>query len=150
MGGRSKTIPCLLALATLTACAVARETVQVTAEAKGSESFSLGPPTAYRAGDGIRLSGRVCRLGRSTALSPPSIRLEHVARDGGIVETSQSSVATIYRSTDQACRTYAANLAWALADGDTVRACFDRARPCPVTSTAKAVIAAPARASPPS
>ena len=140
----------LVASTALAACSTSGETVQVTSEAKGSDSFSLGPPAAYKAGNGIHLAGRVCRLGRSTALSPPRIRLEHVAAGGGVVETSQTSVPTIYRSTDQACRTYTANLAWVLGEGDTVRACFDRGRPCPVTATAKAEIAAPAAASPPS
>ena len=149
MSGTYRTATCLLALATLAACSTTGDTVQVTSEAKGSDSFSLGTPGAYKEGSGLRLTGRVCRLARSTALSPPRIRIEHVAVSGYVTETAQASVPTIYRSTDQTCRTYSARVGWVLAEGDTVRACFDRGRACPVSADTKAAVAVPASSSKP-
>ena len=135
----------LMGLASLGACATAGDTVQITSEAKGSDYFSLAAPGAYKYGGGLRLAGRVCRVRRSTLLSPLSIRVEHISATGGVLDTAHASAPTIYNRYDQACSSYSANVTWTLADGDTVRACFDHGRPCPVTGTSKAVVAAPAR-----
>jgi hypothetical protein len=134
--------------AVLTGCATATDAVHITSEASASPYFSIGAPAAYKAPGGLELAGRVCRRSRSTSLSPPRVRLEHLTAMGEIADVAHAGVPAIQRSSDQACRTYATKVSWQLADGDTVRACFDRGRACP-TSTVKALIAAPAAASTP-
>lgn len=129
----------------LAACAgLPAEPVRVTAEAKGSAFFSLGAPTISKTGAGQHLAGRVCRLGRSTLLSPPRIRVEHRAADGQLRDVAQAHIPEIYLARDQTCSDYAAKVAWSLAEGDVVRACFDRGLPCPAQAESKAVIKAPA------
>ena len=136
------------AAATMLGCASAPASVQIASEASASPYFSLGAPAAYKAQGGLALAGRVCRRLRITSLSPARVRLEHVTAVGEMTDIAHAGVPTIQRSSDQACRTYKTIVAWQLADGDTVRACFDHGRPCPA-STVKAIIAAPATPSSP-
>ena len=133
-----------LALA-LAACATTpAETVKVLTEAKGSDYFSLGAPAVSKSGSGQAVAGRVCRLGRSTLLSPPLIRVEHLRSGGGLVEAGRAYVPEIYGVRDQTCADYAAKVAWTLNPGDIVRACFDRGSACPASAQSKAVVKAPA------
>jgi hypothetical protein len=132
-----------VAAAALSACAAAPQSVHIASEASASPYFSLGAPAAYKAQGGLQLAGRVCRRALTTSLSPARIRLEHVTTSGETTDVAHAAVPPIQRSSDQSCRTYAAKVAWQLADGDTVRACFDRGHPCP-ESTVKTVISAPA------
>jgi hypothetical protein len=139
-----KIISILPAAAGLWACAAAPSSVQVGSEASGSPYFSLGPPGVYKAGDGLRLVGRVCRRSRTTLLSPARVRIEHVAASGDVAEVAHAGVAAIYRNADQACASYAARVGWRIADGESLRACFDRVGACPRQAAVKAVVAVPA------
>jgi len=128
----------------LSGCASAlSDTVTVTTEASGSSQFRLGPPRAYKASNGLTLMGRVCRLARNTGLSPAHVRLEHIGADGTVKEAGRAYVPSITRAVDQPCSTYAGHVAWQLADGETVRVCFDRGKECP-PPVVKTVVAAPA------
>jgi hypothetical protein len=127
----------------MSACATPGASVQVTSQASGSPYFSLGAPGVYKVDGGLRLAGRVCRRARTTLLSPSRIRLEHVAASGEVADVARASVAAIYRNADQACSSYAVRVAWQIADGEALRACFDRGRPCPSNSPNKALIPVP-------
>ncbi len=140
-----KLVPALLAFVGLAACVTGGPTVQVTTEAKGSDYFSLSAPGAYKDDAGLRLTGRVCRLRRSTLLSPPTIRVEHISASGEVINTARASAPVIYSRYDQACSSYSARVDWSLGDGETLRACFDHGRACPATAAVKAVVAAPAQ-----
>jgi hypothetical protein len=133
----------------LTACANAESWMNVTTESTGSPYFSLGRPGVYKDTSGLELAGRVCRLARSTLLSPPRVRLEHLgAATADVIEHTETHVAAIYRGADQACSDYATHVTWTLGNGDTVRACFDGGRACPRDPDAKAVVAVPAPSTP--
>ena len=137
-----------LAALALAGCAASGATVDVVSQASGSAYFNLSRPAAYGVEGGLGLAGRLCRRGRTTVLSPPAVRLEHVSPTGDIVEVARGRVAAIYRRSDQACATYHARVGWRLAPGDVIRACVDRGRACPAQPAAAAVIAAPALAPP--
>jgi hypothetical protein len=128
----------------LAACAAPSSSVQVVSEASSSPYFSLGAPGVYKAGEALRLVGRVCRRARTTLLTPYRVRVEHVSSTGAVIDISHAGVPAIYKYADQPCATYTARVAWTLSTGDTLRACFDRGRPCPVNAPAKAVVAVPA------
>ena len=64
-------------------------------------------------------------------LSPPAVRLEHIGPVGEVLGTARTRVAAIHRTADQPCASYATHVDWALADGESLRACLDRGRPCP-------------------
>ena len=132
-----------LTLASLVSCATAGGGVAVGSEATGSPYFSLSRPYASKAGEGLQLSGRVCRRARTTGLSPARVRLEHVSAAGDVVEVARAYVPPIYRRSDQACRSYFIRVAWPIADKEAIRACFDRGRPCPSDPQVKATIAVP-------
>ena len=133
----------LLAVTCLAACATSESAAPITSQATGSSYFRLGAPGVYKAGDGLLLAGRVCRLGRTTLLSPPRVRLEHVSVNGEPLQATHASVAAIYESADQACSNYSARVSWRFAEGEAVRACFDRGRACPADAQVKTVTAAP-------
>ena len=134
----------LLLASCLAACAVSGSSVEVKSEASGSSYFSLGAPAVYAAPDGLRLVGRVCRRARTTLLSPPGVRLEHIGATGDVLDVAHAGLAAIYRNVDQACTHYATRVGWRVADGESVRACFDRGRPCAPDTPVKATIAVPA------
>jgi len=133
-------------------CAATGDSVTVGSQASGSPYFSLSRPGVYKVATGLQLVGRVCRRSRSTQLSPPGVRLEHISAAGEVVESSHAGVGAIYRNADQPCSDYSARVTWQIADGETVRACFDRGHNCPADPAVKAVVAvpgAPAAAPPP-
>jgi hypothetical protein len=118
--------------------------VKIVSEAKGSDFFSLGAPAMVKTDKGQHVGGRVCRLGRTTLLSPPRIRVEHLLAAGRVAEVAHAYVPSIYRATDQTCSDYGANVAWIMSEGDVVRACFDRGAACPANAESKAIVKAPA------
>ena len=118
--------------------------MKVVSQASGTAYFSLGPPGAYAAGEGLLLAGRVCRRARNTRLSPGAVRLERVDPSGAVVAHVDALVPPIYRRADQACAAYSRTTSWKLAEGDSVRACFERGVPCPVAAETKAVVPVPA------
>ena len=120
--------------------------MKVVTQATGTPYFSLGAPGVYAAGQGLLLAGRVCRRARNTRLSPGGVRIEHVDPAGAVVAHVDALVPPIYRRADQACAAYSRTSTWKLAEGDSVRACFERGAPCPVTAEAKAVAPVPAAA----
>lgn len=127
------------------ACASApSESVKIVSEAKGSRAFSLGAPAMFKTAAGQHLGGRVCRLGLSTLLSPPAIRVEHLSASGRLINVAHAYLPEIYRARDQTCSDYGAKVAWAMGPGDIVRACFDRGGGCPAQAESKAVVKAPA------
>ena len=128
--------------AALAGCAGAGSSLVVNTEAAGSSYFSLGRPVAYKAGVGLELAGRVCRRARTTVLTPSRIRLEHVAAGGEVVGVAHAFLPQISRRADLPCSEYRAAVAWTLAEGDTIRACFDRGHACPGAPPAR--IAVPA------
>lgn len=129
----------------LSGCAsIGGSSVQVVAQASDTAYFSLSRPAVYKAGEQLVLSGRVCRRARATLLSPSGVRLEHFTAAGLLTETAHAGVGPIYGRADQACSNYSIRLSWALADGDTINACFDRGRPCSTAPTVKAAVEAPA------
>lgn len=130
----------LLICGLLTGCAASGTSVEIVSQSSGSPYFSLGRPGVYKAGDGLRVAGRVCRRSRTTLLSPPRVRLEHLAATGEVIEVDRAAIPIIYRRADQACSNYSAHVGWKIAEGETVRACFDRGKVCPVAAETKAVI----------
>ena len=137
----------LVAVGLLTGCAASGASVEIVSQASGSPYFSLDRPGAYKAGNGLRVAGRVCRRSRTTLLSPPLVRLEHLAATGEVIEIARAAIPVIYRRADQACSNYSAHVGWKVAEAETVRACFDRGKACPIAGEVKAVIpvtAAPA------
>ena len=120
------------------------QTVELTSQASGSAYFSVSRPYAYKSADGFRLTGRVCRRARTTGLSPPRVRLEHVGPEGGVLHIALARVGAIQRAGDQPCSTYLKQVDWMMATGDTVRACLDRGRACPADAPAKPITVAPA------
>ncbi len=145
---RISSMALLLSAALTAACASFGPTVEVVSQASGSASFSLGTPSVYKSGDELAIVGRVCRRSRSTLLSPSRLRLEHVSMGGQPLETAQAGLTAIYDNPDQACTDYSVRVRWRIVQGETIRACFDRGRPCPVETPANAVIAVPATAPP--
>jgi len=130
----------LLPLATaMASCAALSGGPAVIAEATGSTNFSLSRPAIYKAGEGLQLAGRACRLARSTLLSPPGVRLEHVSPAGEIVATAHAYLPPIFRRTDQRCSVYSLKVNWMIGEGDSVRTCFDRGQACPAKPAAAAV-----------
>jgi hypothetical protein len=115
----------------------------VVTEASGSPYFSLGAPGVYKADGGLQLAGRVCRRSRSTLLSPSRVRLEHVPATGEITEIAHAGIAAIYANADQPCSDYTTRVTWQMGEGDSVRACFDHGRACPVDTPVKAVVTVP-------
>ena len=146
--GRMGTI--LIAAACLAACATPGSSVVVSSQASGSAYFSLSRPGVYKVQDGLELAGRVCRRARTTLLSPSRVRLEHIGASGDTIGVVHASVPPIYRREDQACSDYATRVGWRIADGESLRACFDRGRPCPADPAAKTTITVPATTAAPS
>lgn len=132
-----------ISLLVLTGGCAGPETMELTSHASGSAYFTLSRPYAYKTAQGVRLSGRVCRRSRTTVLSPPRVRLEHLGADGAVSQTAFARVAAIYRANDQACSSYVRTVDWQMTGGDTVRACFDRGAACPSDAPVKAISAAP-------
>lgn len=127
------------------ACAsVSSPSADVVSEAQGSAYFSLGAPTLSKTSTGQHVAGRVCRIGRTTILSPPAIRVEHRGADDALRDVAQAYVREIYLARDQTCSDYSAKVAWTLAPGDIVRACFDRGAACPKQAESRALVKAPA------
>lgn len=133
----------VISLLVLTGGCADTQTLELSTQASGSAYFSLSRPYAYKSADGFQLSGRVCRRGRTTVLSPPRVRIEHVGADGVVSQVTSARVGPIYRASDQACSTYVRRVDWTMAGGDTVRACFDRGKACPSDAPAKAITVAP-------
>ncbi|HZL00691.1 MAG TPA: hypothetical protein VFC47_12405 [Caulobacteraceae bacterium] len=136
------------ALACLVSCATPGSSVEVGSQATGSSYFTLSRPAVYKARVGLELAGRACRRARTTLLSPSRVRLEHVAANGEVAESARAYLPPLSRRADQACASYAARVTWRLGDGETVRACFDRGRPCPADSGPKAIVPVPATVPP--
>jgi len=132
-----------IAAGLLAGCATVGDSVTVGSQASGSPYFYLSRPGVYKLATGLQLMGRVCRRSRATQLSPPRVRLEHVSATGDVVEISHASVGAIYRNADQPCSDYSARVGWQIADGETIRACFDHGRACPTDPAVKAVVAVP-------
>lgn len=107
----------------------------VESQATGSGAFSVSRPAVYKVKDRLALAGSVCRRARSTLLSPRAVRVEHVSATGAVLESGRAGLAAISRRADQACSHYSLIVDWKLADGEAVRACFDRGHPCPAKST---------------
>ena len=147
----SKTALLLAGPLALVSCAgVGGTSVQVVAQASDTPNFSLSRPAVYKTTGGLQVAGRVCRRARTTLLSPSQVRLEHLSAAGEITETAKAGVGEISRRADQPCSNYSGRVSWTLAEGDTVRVCFDRGRACPSAPTVTTVIAAPTSpASPP-
>ena len=120
----------LIAACCLAGCASDGSSVPVSSQAAGSSYFSLTPPAVSKVEGGFELSGRLCRRARTTPLSPPGVRLEHIAANGEPIEVARAPIATIYRNADQACSDYATRVAWRIGEGDSVRACIDHGHPC--------------------
>lgn len=118
-------------------------TARINAQSTGSAYFNLSRPGLYERAGGLQLVGRVCRRGRVTLLSPPRVRLEHVSAGGDVVDTARAAVAPIYGRVDQPCSNYALRVAWRVADGDSIRACFDHGRACPADPASKALVTVP-------
>jgi hypothetical protein len=129
--GRTFTAALMMAATSVTACASAATAVNVVSQASGSPYFSLGPPAVYKGAEGLTISGRVCRRDGSTLLSPPRVRLEHLAPTGARIGVARARVPEIYREVDQRCADYTTRVVWAIGPGDGVRACFDGGRACP-------------------
>ena len=127
----------------LSACATSGSSVAIGSQASGSSYFSLSRPGAYKIGRGFKVAGRVCRRARTTLLSPPRVRIEHLAATGEVLGVAHADVPAIYRRADQACSPYAATVDWAIADREALRACFERGKSCPVAAELKAVITVP-------
>jgi hypothetical protein len=128
----------------LAACVTSANEVRIVTQAHGSDFFSLGAPGVYKAGDHLRVGGRVCRLRRSTVFSPQAIRIEHLDKGARLLDTAFAASPAINRTFDEACRTYSTKVAWTLGEGDTLRACFDHGHACPAAAESKATVAAPA------
>ena len=129
----------------LAACATSGNEVRIVSQAHGSDFFSLGAPGVYKASKGLHVGGRVCRMGRSTVFSPRTIRIEHLDNGGRLLDTTYAASPAINRTFDEACRSYSTRVTWTLGEGDTLRACFDHGRACPVAAESKATVAAPAQ-----
>jgi len=128
--------------AAVAGCAAPGSSLVINSEAAGSSYFSLGRPAAYKVGSGLELAGRACRRARTTVLTPSRVRLEHVTVDGQVIGVAHAFLPQASRRTDLPCSNYRANVAWTLAEGDTIRACFDRGHACPGAPPAQ--IAVPA------
>ena len=147
MPGRLATLlPLVTALAS---CAALSGAPAVTAEATGSAYFSLSRPAIYKAGEGLLLAGRACRVARSTVLSPARVRVEHVSAAGEIVQSAHAFLPPIFRRADQRCADYSLKVAWQVGEGESVRACFDRGHACPAKPATAAVVPIAAPAPPP-
>jgi hypothetical protein len=142
MGRRS--LIALLPATCLAACATAGTWTGVTSDSSGSSYFNVGRPGVYKVDGGLQVTGRVCRLARTTVLSPPGVRLERVATSGEVVESTHANVRSISRRSDQACAPYNARVGWTLAETDSIRACLDRGHACPTSAPSKAAAAIPA------
>ncbi len=103
--------------------------------ASGSPNFSLAASAAVASADGATISGRVCRLARSTLMSPQRLRLERVGADSAVAETAEVSLPILSTRVEQRCARYAARVAWRLMTDESLRLCFDRGQPCPAAST---------------
>ena len=123
--------------------------MKVVSQASGSPAFGLGPPGAYAAGDRLLLAGRVCRRARNTRLSPSTVRIERVDASGTVAGHVDAALPPIYRRADQACAPYSRIVSWRLAEGDSLRACFERGAACPATAETRAVVPVPAAAATP-
>ena len=134
----------ILSGALLTGCAPMQSLLQVASYAIDTPNFSLSRPSVYKTDTGLQLSGRVCRRARSTLLSPAGVRIEQITGDGTIAQVAHAGLPSISRRADQPCSTYQARVAWTLADGDSLRACFDHARACPADPTLAAPATLPA------
>ncbi len=117
--------------------------VLLQSQATGSPYFSLSAPGVTPVGDRLLLQGRVCRRGRATLLSPRRVRIEHITVGATTAGIAQAYVPVIYRSADQNCVHYSTRVDWRMAEGETLRTCFDKGGPCPIDAQTKAVIAAP-------
>lgn len=142
--GRPSLIATLLLATGLAACATVGTWTGVTSDSSGSSYFNVSRPGVYKVDGGLQVTGRVCRRARTTVLSPPGVRLEHVAASGEVVESTRANVRSISRRTDQACSPYAARVGWTLAETDSIRACLDHGHACPTSAPAKAAAAIPA------
>lgn len=141
--GRPSLIALLLLATGLSGCATAGTWTGVTSDSSGSSYFSVGRPGVYKVDGGLQVTGRVCRRARTTVLSPPGVRLEHLGANGEVVESTHASVRSISRRADQACSPYGARVGWTLGEGDAIRACLDRGHACPTNAPAKAVATIP-------
>jgi hypothetical protein len=148
VGRRSAAALLAAALVPPGACAAPGSPMDVPYQATGSSYFSLGRPGAYKVQGGLELTGRVCRRARTTLLSPSRVRIEHIAAGGDVVEAAHASVPVIYGRADVACAHYAVRVDWKLADGEALRACFDRGRSCRTDPAAKTAAAPPAAKGP--
>jgi hypothetical protein len=108
-------------------------------ERAGSNFFSLSAPTALKSGNEVRLTGRECRLRQSPLLSPRVVRIEHLDSAGDVLATTDAPAPEIYRSHDQPCDDYTVRVAWTIARGDELRACFEHGRACPTDAATRAV-----------
>lgn len=140
MAMRGGTAGLLTLASALASCAGLASAPAVTAEATGSTNFSLSRPAIYKAGEALLLAGRACRLARSTLLSPPRVRVEHVSAAGEIMQTAHAYLPAIFRRTDQRCSDYSLKVAWQVGEGESVRTCFDRGHACPAKPATAAVV----------
>lgn len=140
--------PLMAVSAWLAGCASTGSSVGIVSQATGSAYFSLSPPGIYHVKGGEEVVGRVCRRSRNTLLSPSGVRVEHLGGGGVVLEVARASIPVIYRRADQPCSNYSARVGWTITEGDTVRACFERGKPCPAAAGDKAVIALPRGTSP--
>lgn len=126
-------------LASLPGILIARATggpaVKTASEATGSANFSLTRPFVYAASGGVALAGRACRRARSTLLSPQHVRIEHISPEGAVLQATNAYLPSISRRSDEPCSNYAATVDWKVGPDETLRACFDRGRPCPAATT---------------
>jgi hypothetical protein len=132
----------LVIVAATLAIATGSTGATVTTEATGTANFSLSEPALRQAGSGITISGSACRRARSTLLSPRSIRLEHVVAGEQVSQTARAFV-QISRELNRRCSQFSTKVAWVLADGDSVRACFDHGKACPEAAELSAKVKDP-------
>ncbi len=118
-------------LVVLSGCATGTSGLDVRTEAVGTVSFQLGKPALYPAASGVDVIGSACRIGTNTALSPRRVRIEHLSATSEIVDVATAPMPWLSTRADQRCGHYSLAVTWNPADGETVRACFDRGHACP-------------------
>lgn len=132
----------------MTACATPSTEVLVEASSSGSSAFTLSPPRAYPVKGGTLFFGTACRRSRSIGLTPPRVRLDLFDAGGAVLQSAKAYLPPIGREADQRCSHYRTQVSWTVAPLETVRACFDRGRVCPVRLGVKVPVTPAISASP--
>lgn len=131
MAGWKHLIVSLVALVPV-ACTTPGVGQNVPSEAAETSNFDLTAPVVYKTLHGLRLIGRACRRHGSNALSPQAVGLEQVSRTGEVLHIASVYLPNLSHQFDQLCSSYYAEIDWTLEDGESIRACFNDRKPCPV------------------